>query len=88
MRELLQNVINKMGDDEIPILFGEGSKIIIDDFNFSDYQGLYYVSLKLVDCDPEIAVEVFPDALELLFHDIWVCLPSKHNYILTCSMNH
>ena len=37
MRELLQNVINKMCDDEIPILFGEGSKIIIDDFNFTDY---------------------------------------------------
>jgi len=77
-----------MSDDEIPILFGEGSKIVVDEFNFSDYQGVYYVSLKLINCNPEIAVDVFPDALELFFHDIWTCLPAKHNYILTCSMNH
>lgn len=88
MKDELEKLINIMNDEDIPLLFGEGSKIVIDGFNFSDYQGVYYVSIRLINCNPEIAVDVFPDALELLFHDIWVCLPSKHNYILTCSMNH
>ena len=88
MRDDLEKLINSINDEDIPILFGEGSKIIIDDFSFSDYQKVYIVSIKLIGCSPEIAVDVFPDALELLFHDIWICLPTKYNYILTCSMNH
>jgi len=88
MRTELEKLINIMNDEDIPTLFGEGSKIVIDGFDFSDYQGVYYISIRLTNCIPEIAVDVFPDALEILFHDIWVCLPAKHNYILTCAMNH
>jgi hypothetical protein len=88
MRDDIEKLINVMNDSDIPILFGDGAKIVVDGFNFSDYQGIYYVSLKLVDCNPELAVDVFPEALEILFHDIWVCLPTKYNYILTTSMNH
>ena len=88
MRDELEKLLNTMNDDTIPILFGEGSKIVIDYFYFSDYQSIYHISIKLTGCNPELAVEVFPDALEIFFHDIWVCLPTNYNYILTTSMNH
>jgi hypothetical protein len=32
MRDELEKLLNTMNDDTIPILFGEGSKIVIDYF--------------------------------------------------------
>ena len=88
LRKKLEILINEMYNYEIPILFGENSKIVIDDFNFSNYQKVYYISLKLVDCDPEIATDVFTDALDVFFSDVWKFIFTDKKYVLTMSIKY
>lgn len=69
MKKHLQTTINKVHKRELNELFGEKSKVIVEEFNYSTTGKFYYCSVTLFVENMDTCLDLFPFALEQLIMD-------------------
>ena len=65
------NVINKLNEPEKALLFGEDSKIKINNIFYSTNKKKYVIDCKLFLNDPKLLTNAYPDGLYYLISDSW-----------------
>lgn len=88
IKKFYEKYLNKLYQKDIGILFGENSKIIIDDLNYSSNMKKIYMSAKLIPTNLEFAVEIFPEGLEMIIQESWKFTGIESDIILTSSILH
>ena len=69
MKTHIQTTINKVHKRELNELFGENSKVIVEDFTYSTNGKFHSCSVTLYDEDVDKHLDLFPFALEQLIMD-------------------
>lgn len=74
----LERIINKGFRNEMNILFGENSKVIIKRMDYITNDNSVSIHASLFVTDIEKSMEVYPDGLKMLIQDGWklFCLES------------
>jgi hypothetical protein len=88
MKIYFERVINKLYKKDIDVLFGENSKIVITELEYSRGIKNIRISAKLIPTNPEFAVEVFPEGLEIIIQEGWQFMGIDLDLMLTSSIEH
>lgn len=88
IKEFYERYLNKLYQRDIAILFGENSKIIIDDIGYSTNLKQVHMSAKLIPTNMDFAVEIFPEGLEMIIQESWKFTGIESDIILTSSIDH
>lgn len=88
IKNFYERYLNKLYQKDIDILFGENSKIIIDDLGYSSNLKQIHMSAKLIPTNVDFAVEIFPDGLEMIIQESWKFTGIESDIVLTSSMEH
>ena len=88
IKEFYERYLNKLYQRDIAILFGENSKIIIDNIGYSTNLKQVHMSAKLIPTNMDFALEIFPEGLEMIIQESWKFTGIESDIILTSSIDH
>ena len=71
MKRSFEKVINKLNEPEKALLFGEDSKIKINNLFYSTNKKKYVIDCKLFLNDPKLLTNAYPDGLYYLISVSW-----------------
>ena len=71
MKKSFESLINNLSKDELELLFGVGSKIIINSIKYSTNNKCFTIDCKLLTTNPELCIDTFPDGLNHLALESW-----------------
>ena len=71
MKRSFEKVINKLNEPEKALLFGEDSKIKINNIFYSTNKKKYVIDCKLFLNNPKLLTNAYPDGLYYLISDSW-----------------
>jgi len=88
IKEFYEKYLNKLYQKDITILFGENSKIIIDNLGYSTNLKQVHMSAKLIPTNMDFAIEIFPEGLEMIIQESWKFTGIESDIVLTSSIEH
>jgi hypothetical protein len=71
MRKMLEHLINVTQKDEMELMFGKGSKIVIESISYSTNAKSYVIHSKVFATEIDVSVDVFPTGLNMLIDEGW-----------------
>jgi hypothetical protein len=71
VKKILQNIVNTINLEEIELLFGKESKIVVNSILYSTNNKTYVIDVTIFVSDIENSVEAFPDSLDLFLQKSW-----------------
>ena len=71
MKRSFEKVINHLNEPEKTLLFGEDSKIKVNNIFYSTNKKKYVIDCKLFLDDPKLLTNAYPDGLYYLISDSW-----------------
>jgi len=71
MKRSFEKVINHLNEPEKILLFGEDSKIKVNNIFYSTNKKKYVIDCKLFLGDPKLLTNAYPDGLYYLISDSW-----------------
>jgi hypothetical protein len=88
MKKAMEVLLNRVFKNDLEILYGEGSHVIIKRIYLSEYHKLYIIDCVLMlsdDCPTEELPETYPDGLNYLVNESWkfIVVPEKTKLLST-----
>ena len=87
MKKAFEFFINNILKDELELLFGVGSKIVVNFIRYSTNNKCFTVDCKLLTTDPELCVETFPLGMEHLVIESWKYMGYKEKVNLISTID-
>jgi len=87
MKEAFEFFLNIVLKDDLELLFGEGSEIVVNFIKYSTNNKSFTVDCKLLTTDPELCKETFPDGMSHLSYESWKYMGIKENINLTSTID-
>jgi hypothetical protein len=87
MKRPVQSYINNLRKDEIDLLFGEGSQVVVNFIKYSTNNKCFTIDCKLLTTNPELCVESYPVGLDHLVLESWKYMGIKKNINITHSID-
>ena len=87
MKKAFEFFINIVLKDDLELLFGVGSVIVVNFIRYSTNNKCFTVDCKLLTTDPELCVESFPVGMEHLVLEGWKYMGKKENINLTSTID-
>jgi hypothetical protein len=87
MKKPFEFFINNVLKDDLELLFGEGSVIVVNFIRYSTNNKSFTVDCKLLTTDPELCVESFPVGMEHLVLESWSYMGYSENINLTSTID-
>ena len=87
MKKAFEFFINNVLRDDLDLLFGIDSTIVVNFIRYSTNNKCFTVDCKLLTTDPEMCVETYPVGLESLVLESWKYMGYKENINLTSSID-
>lgn len=87
MKEPFEFFINNVLKEEVELLFGEGSVIIVNFIKYSTNNKSFTIDCKLLTTDPQTCVETYPVGLDLLVTESWKYMGISENINLTSTID-
>ncbi len=88
MEIIFEKLINSVFISDINLLFGESSKIIVEEIGYSTNLKQKFVSVKLIPGNPEMSLEVYPESLIFLVEDLWRYFENDTKIIVRTSIDY
>lgn len=88
MKLYYEKYLNRIYKKDIDLLFGENSKIVITELEYSTGIKQIRVSAKLVPTNYDFAIEIFPEGLEMVIQESWKFMGIDLDLMLTSSIDH
>ena len=87
MKKPFEFFINNVLKDDLELLFGEGSEIVVNFIRYSTNNKSFTVDCKLLTTDPELCVESFPVGMEHLVLESWKYMGINENIYITSTID-
>jgi hypothetical protein len=87
MKKCFEFFINHILRNEIDLLFGTDSVIVVNFIKYSTNNKSFTIDCKLLTTDPELCKESFPDGMNLLVMESWKYMGYKENINLTSTID-
>jgi hypothetical protein len=87
MKKAFEFFINNVLKDELELLFGSGSVIVVNFIRYSTNNKCFTIDCKLLTTDPELCIETFPVGLDHLVTESWKYMGHKQNINLTSTID-
>lgn len=71
MKRMLEHLINVVQKEDVEIMFGVGSKVIIENISYSTNSKTYVVHAKVIATSIDDSVDIFPTGLNMLITESW-----------------
>jgi len=71
MKKMLEHLINIIQKDEMELMFGKGSNIVIESISYSTNAKSYVIHSKVFATEIDDSVDVFPTGLNMLIDEGW-----------------
>ena len=81
-----EKMFNSLYKEDLNLLFGSDSKIIVDSCFLSSNVNRWSISVNLIPTDFDMSMEVYPDGLVVLIEEAWKFTGKDRNIILTTSI--
>ena len=79
MKLMLEHLINKIHKEELELLFGSNSKIVIDSIDYSTNNKSICIHTTLYSNEIEDSIQSFPDGVDYLIQESWKYIGIKEN---------
>ena len=83
-----EKMMNRIFQDDIFDYFGQDSYIYVDNFEYTRTSDIFIVSVKLKATDMDLAIDLFPEVLELIVSNSFKYMGKKQKLMITCSIEH
>ena len=87
MKKAFEFFINIVLKDDLDLLFGVDSQIVVNFIKYSTNNKSFTVDCKLLTTDPELCKESFPDGLNHLVIESWKYMGYKENINVTSTID-
>ena len=87
MKKAFEFFINNVLRDDLDLLFGLDSVIVVNFIRYSTNNKCFTIDCKLLTTNPELCIESFPNGLEHLVIESWKYMGYKENINLTSSID-
>jgi hypothetical protein len=87
MKRVIEFCINVTLKNELELLFGEGSQVVVNFIRYSTNDKSIVIDCKLLTTDPELCKDTFPDGLNHLVLESWQYIGHKGKITLSHSMD-
>ena len=87
MKKAFEFFLNIVLKNDLELLFGEGSVIVVNFIRYSTNNKCFTVDCKLLTTDPELCMETYPVGLDLLVTESWKYMGIKENINLTSTID-
>ena len=87
MKKPFEFFINNVLKDDLELLFGEGSEIVVNFIRYSTNNKSFTVDCKLLTTDPELCRETFPDGMNHLSYESWKYMGINENIYITSTID-
>jgi hypothetical protein len=71
MKRMLEHLINVIQKEEMELMFGKGSKIVVESISYSTNAKSYVVHSKVFATEVNDSVDIFPTGLNMLIDEGW-----------------
>ena len=71
MKRMLEHLINVIQKEDLELMFGKGSKVVIHSISYSTNAKKYVVHAKVLATEIDDSIDVFPEGLNLLLNESW-----------------
>lgn len=71
MKKFLESLINKFQKKELELMFGIGSKVIIESITYSTNTKKYVIHSKVIATNIDDSIDIFPTGLNMLIEESW-----------------
>ena len=89
MKKALEILLNNVFKDDIELIYGEGSYVIVNKIQYSEYQKLYLIDCVLMlsdNCIVEELVHTYPESLKYIINESWKFIVVREKTQLLTSM--
>lgn len=83
-----EKMMNKVFQDEIFSYFGNDSYIFVKTFEYTRTSDLYMISVNLKATDIDLAVDLFPEAVELVVQNSFRYMGKNNKIMITSSITY
>jgi hypothetical protein len=87
MRRAIELLINKLYKPDLELLFGRGSRVIVNYCRYSTNNLSFVIDCKVLVSDIELSKDVYPDGLVLLVKDSWRFIGLDEKISVICSID-
>lgn len=87
MRRAIELLINKLYKPDLELLFGSGSRVIVNYCRYSTNNLSFVIDCKVLVSDIELSKDVYPDGLVLLVKDSWRFIGLDEKISVICSID-
>ena len=68
---MLEHLINVVQKDDVELMFGIGSKVIIEGISYSTNSKTYVIHTKVMATNIDDSLDIFPTGLNMLITEGW-----------------
>lgn len=87
MKKYLEFLINKRQKQELELMFGVGSKVVIESIGYSTNTKKYIIHTKVVATNIDDSIDIFPTGLNMLIEESWKYTGFKDEITLINSLD-
>jgi hypothetical protein len=71
MKRMLEHLINVIQKEDMELMFGVGSKVVIESVNYSTNAKSYVIHARVFATEIDDSLDVFPTGLNMLIQESW-----------------
>lgn len=71
MKRMLEHLINVIQKEDMELMFGRGSKVVVETVTYSTNAKKYVVHAKVYATEIDESIDVFPTGLNMLINEGW-----------------
>ena len=71
MKRMLEHLINVIQKEDLELMFGKGSKVVIESVTYSTNTKKIVIHSKVLATDVDDSIDIFPTGLNMLVNEGW-----------------
>lgn len=87
MKRMLEHLINVIQKEDLELMFGVGSKVVIESVTYSTNTKKIIVHSKVLATNVDDSIDVFPTGLNMLVNEGWKYMGYKEELTLVNSLD-
>jgi len=71
MKRMLEHLINVIQREDLELMFGKGSKVVVESVTYSTNTKKIVIHSKVLATDVDDSIDIFPTGLNMLVNEGW-----------------
>ena len=87
MKRMLEHLINVIQKEDLELMFGKGSKVVVESVTYSTNTKKIVIHSKVFATDVDDSIDIFPTGLNMLVNEGWKYMGYNEELTLVNSLD-